>query len=300
MSRHEPRCRLIDRSLLRRWPLPKLGLHADKTTRGDVLIVGGSREIPGAVLLAGEAALRSGAGRVRIATAGSAAPALAVAFPEARVIGLPETARGELRKGAARGLRAQLTCSKAVLLGPGSFDAALSEALFADCVASGAPLSVVLDAAALRVLAGRKRLALGSLRGVIATPHAGEMAELWGCDVHGVRERALELAIEAAKSLGITLVLKGSRTFVVGPTGEAFVNTAGNPGLATAGSGDVLAGIIAALAGRGAAPLCAAVWGVHLHALAGVIEARQRGPLGYLARELSGHVPGLLRKLAAK
>jgi NAD(P)H-hydrate repair Nnr-like enzyme with NAD(P)H-hydrate dehydratase domain len=143
------------------------------------------------------------------------------------------------------------------------------------------------------------RLEHGSLAGIIATPHAGEMAELWGCKVRQVHEKPLELAIESARSLGITMVLKGSRSFVVAPDGTAFFNTAGNPGLATAGSGDVLAGIIAGLAARGAPPLQAAVWGVYLHALAGARLARTRGPLGYLARELPFELPGLLRKLSA-
>jgi NAD(P)H-hydrate repair Nnr-like enzyme with NAD(P)H-hydrate dehydratase domain len=98
--------------------------------------------------------------------------------------------------------------------------------------------------------------------------------------------------------LGVTLVLKGQRTFIVDPDGSAFVNHAGNSGLATAGSGDVLAGIIAGIAARGATPVQAAAWGVHLHALAGDRLRRQRGPLGYLARELSPELPGLLLRLS--
>lgn len=297
MTRRSGSPKRIDASLLRRWPLPRLQPHADKSTRGDVLVVGGSREVPGAVLLAGEAALRSGAGRARIATARSAAPALAVAFPEARVIGLPENRSGEIASRAASVLRSELPRTDALLLGPGTFDQALAAALLKHAT-SERDAAVVLDAGALKSLAGRKRIELGKLRGLVATPHAGEMATLWGCDVARVHERPLELATAAAASLGITLVLKGELTFIVDPDGVAFVNHAGNSGLATAGSGDVLAGIIAGLAARGATPIQAAAWGVHLHALAGDQLKRKHGPLGYLARELSSELPALLRRLS--
>jgi hydroxyethylthiazole kinase-like uncharacterized protein yjeF len=286
--------KLIDRALLSRWPLPKLPENADKSARGDVLVVGGSRSVPGAVLLAGEAALRSGSGRVRIATARSAAAALAVAFPEARVLGVPETRAGELDLSVRNALTKELTQSDAVLVGPGMFDAGAASALYRRAIGSSCRAQWIVDAAALRILSKGRPLEQGSLQGVIATPHAGEMAELWSCSIRQVHANPLEIAFEAARSFGITLVLKGSRSFIVAPDGTAFINTAGNPGLATAGSGDVLAGIISGLAARGAEPLQAAVWGVYLHALAGVRLARQRGPLGYLARELAGEVPALL------
>lgn len=299
MTARSPTAKRIDVGLLRRWPLPRLQAHADKSARGDVLVVGGSREVPGAALLAGEAALRSGAGRVRIATARSAAAPMAIAFPEARVIGLPENRGGELQAGAARLLDAELSGADGLLVGPGTFDAALSAALLKRA-ASERNTTLVLDAGSLKTLAGRKKLETGALRGLIATPHAGEMAELWRCDLRRVRERPLEMAIEAAACLGVTLVLKGDRTFIADPDGTAFVNHAGNSGLATAGSGDVLAGIITGLAARGATPLQAAVWGVHLHALAGDRLLRKRGPLGYLARELLPELPWLLRSFSRK
>jgi ADP-dependent NAD(P)H-hydrate dehydratase len=300
MSQARPQVKAIHAALLRRWPLPPLPPHADKTTRGDVLVVGGSRDTPGAVLLAGEAALRSGAGRVRLATVRSAASALAVAFPEARVVGLPETRQGALKATAARALAPLLAESDAGLLGPGMFEAAAATSIFRQAVRSGQRATVILDAAALKVLEGRKRVELGSLNGVIATPHAGEMAELWDLDIDQVRDNPLQLAMEAAQCLGVTLVLKGNRTFVVDPDGVAFLNTAGNPGLATAGSGDSLAGIIAGVAARGASPVQAAVWGVYLHARAGERLARRQGPLGYLARELSAQVPELLGDLSSR
>lgn len=287
----------IDAALLRRWPLPKLAAHADKVSRGDVLVVGGSREIPGAVLLAGQAALRAGAGRVQVATARGAAPTLAVNFPEARVIGLSETRQGEIGLRGARELTDALARARAVLLGPGMREQAAAEQVLREALRAKHEFTAVLDAAALRVFRRRTPLRRGSLAGVIATPHAGEMADFWGCEAEQVHREPLPLAREAARCLGITLVLKGVETFIVEPDGTAFRNVAGNSGLATSGSGDVLSGIIAGLAARGATPAQAAAWGVFLHAKAGETLAREVGPLGYLARELLACVPRLMARL---
>lgn len=299
MSRRRPHAvRTIDAAFLRSWPLPKLDAHADKVSRGDVLVVGGSEEIPGAVLLAGVAALRAGAGRVQVATTRGAARSLAVAFPEARVIGVAQTRKGEIALRGARELHRELGRAKAVLLGPGMREQGAAEQVLREALRAKHDFTAVLDAAALRVFRDRKPLRAGSLAGAIATPHPGEMADLWGCEAEAVHGNPLALALEAAQSLGVTLVLKGVETFIVDPDGTAFRNVAGNSGLATAGSGDVLSGIIAGLAARGAAPAQAAVWGVYLHAKAGERLARDVGPLGYLARELPAGIPRLLARLA--
>lgn len=288
----------IDGALLRRWPLPKLERHADKVSRGDVLVVGGSREIPGAVLLAGTAALRAGAGRVQVATARAAAGALAIALPEARVVGLSETVRGEISARGASSLTEELAQAKSVLIGPGMREQGAAQQLLREALRSQHEFTAVLDAAALRLFRGRTPLPTGSLAGIIATPHAGEMADFWGCEPKDVHGEPLALGREAARALGITLVLKGVETFIVDPDGTAFRNVAGNSGLATAGSGDVLSGIIAGLAARGASPVQAAVWGVHLHAKAGEALAREVGPLGYLARELPPQIPRVLARFS--
>lgn len=290
----------IDAALLRRWPLPELEAHADKVSRGDVLVVGGSRQIPGAALLAGVAALRAGAGRVQVATVRGAAAGLATAFPEARVIPLAETPKGEIAARGARALRDELSRPKAVLIGPGMREQSAPELLLREALRGKHDFTAVLDAAALRLFRGRTALRRGSLAGVIATPHAGEMADFWGCSADAVHREPLALAVEAARALGITLVLKGVETFIVEPDGTAFRNVAGNAGLATAGSGDVLSGIIVGLAARGATPVQAAVWGVYLHAKSGEALAKKLGPLGYLARELSAQVPELLARLSTR
>ncbi len=293
--RRRANAKLIDAALLRRWPLPKPGPDADKQARGDVLVVGGSAEIPGAVLLAAIAALRAGAGRVQVATVCSAAPQIAVALPEARVIGLAQTRDGEISASASRTLTAELDACRALLLGPGMRDERAARALLRLFAARGGEAQIVLDAAALRVLDPGKLRAGSAGSHIIATPHAGEMACIWGCERDEVEAAPAQLAREAAAALGLMLVLKGAETFIAAPDGQLFHNVAGNQGLATAGSGDTLAGVIAGLAARGAEPLQAAVWGVWLHAKAGEALARKVGPLGYLARELAAEVPRLMK-----
>ena len=290
--------KIIDQALLRRWELPQLGEHADKVARGDVLVVAGSLEVPGAALLAGTAALRVGAGRVQLVVPRTLAPILAVAFPEACVIGAAQTRAGELSTSCTQQLRKQLVACRALLVGPGMRSAAVAEKLLFEARRTGCSATAILDAGALKLFATPAYRANARLQGVIATPHAGEMAQMCGCTIDDVHAAPLPLARESARKLGVVLVLKGKRTFVVAPDGTAFQNVAGNIGLATAGSGDTLAGMIAGMSARGATPLQAAVWGVHLHAKAGEVCARSRGPLGYLARELAAEVPRLLASYA--
>jgi len=158
----------------------------------------------------------------------------------------------------------------------------------------------VLDANALTSLA-RAPECVRSLRGrAVLTPHAEEMGELLGADKAAVeRDRAGALQ-EACARFHAAVVLKGRETLVAAPGSRVYRNRTGNVGLATSGSGDTLAGLIAGLCARGAAPLQAAVWGVYLHARAGERLARRVGPLGYLARELPGEFPALLAELGGR
>jgi ADP-dependent NAD(P)H-hydrate dehydratase len=289
--------RRITASLLRGWPLPKPDPKLGKESRGDALIVGGSAQIPGAAMLAGLCALRAGAGRLQIATARSVASEVAVAMLEARVIPLPETRRGELGAGAYRTLRAEIAACNALLLGPGMCDGRAALELVRHCVRARASCALILDAEALRIFDGRKPLGSSLTGEVVITPHAGEMARLWGCERDIVLKSPLKVAREAASALRVVVVMKGPRTFIVAPDGRAFYNEAGNSGLGTSGSGDALSGVIAGLAARGATALQAASWGVHLHAMAGDVLAKRIGPLGFLAREIPAEIPALLGQL---
>lgn len=278
---------------LQAFPLPPLPEETDKNSRGRVLVVGGGAWGPGAPLLTGLAALRAGAGKVQLAAAARFAPALASTIPEAAIVTVPSSPSGELRRQAGRVLLPNAERADAIVVGPGIMDDAVGAHLACHLAAGPGPASFVLDAGALTGVAPDRPLA-GREGRLVATPHAGEMASLLGCDKALVEADSLAAAREAAQGLKAVVVMKGGRTFVVSPDGRAWLNEGGGVGLATSGSGDVLAGIIAGLLARGASPLAAAAWGVCVHAAAGERLSRRVGVIGYLARELLDEVPGLL------
>jgi hydroxyethylthiazole kinase-like uncharacterized protein yjeF len=225
------------------------------------------------------------------------AASIAVAIPEARVIGLRSARDGSLAARSCKTIYPEADRSDALLVGPGMVDAHALSDLLRRRIQSGGTL--VADAGALRFWCDRKALPSKSRGKVILTPHAGEMADMWGIERSEVLAHPLEISRTAAARIGAVVVLKGPCTYVAAPDGAIFHNTDGNIGLGTSGSGDVLSGIIAGLAARGAEPVQAAAWGVFLHAKAGDILARKMGMLGFLARELLGEIPPLLNRLSA-
>ena len=285
-------------ALLRRWPLPRPDDDADKEERGRVLVVGGASETPGAVLLAGTAALRAGAGKLQTAVGRTAALALAVALPEGRVFALPEAPGGDIAPDAAAAIAERAAQAQAVLVGPGMLDEAAVVPLVQALIPRLGVATLALDAAALACLAADPQVVHRLAGRAVLTPDAGEMARMLNADRAAIEADPLAAAQRAAVAWQAVVVLKGAVTHVAAPSGDTYRNRAGNVGLATSGSGDVLAGIIAGLAARGAAPLQAAVWGVYLHARAGDRLARRVGPVGYLARELPAEVPAVMAALA--
>jgi hydroxyethylthiazole kinase-like uncharacterized protein yjeF len=279
------------------WPLPQPDEDGDKEDRGRVLVVGGAPEMPGAVILAANAALRAGAGKLQIATCRSVAQAVAVAVPEARVLALPETKAGAIAASASDRIIEYANEAQAVLVGPGMVDESailrLLKRLLPDIVGP----TLILDAGALACVEGNDQCLHGFDGKVVLTPHAGEMASMRAKEKDEVTRDPLRAARRAARALRAVIALKGRETFIVAPGGEAYCNRSGNVGLATSGSGDTLSGIIAGLAARGAEPLQAATWGVYLHGRAGDRLARRMGQLGFLARELLAEVPTLMSEL---
>lgn len=278
--------REINRTLLRQWPLPSADDSDSKEDRGRVLVVGGSTQIPGGVMLAATAALRAGAGKLQVATAADAALPLAIAIPEAMVMPLDCDARGDIAKVTAQ-LRKEASRAHAIAVGSG-MPATRASCNIARSLLEAASGTVLLDAGALEAC-GRP----GTARPIV-TPHAGEMAKLTGEDVDVVNARPAEIAIAFAAARNAIVVLKGPTTFIAHPDGRAWVHRGGVVGLGTSGSGDVLAGLIAGLAARGAEPEQAAAWGVWLHARAGARLAKRQGTVGFLAREIAAEVPALL------
>lgn len=284
----------LDAGWLSANPLPAIAGDTSKNARGRVLVVGGAATVPGALLLTGEAALRVGAGKMRMATVASAALALGVAFPEAAVLALPEQ-DGEIGTGAAAELAQHAERADAVVLGPGMSDLEAARALVPELAAIEAPdAMLVLDAMAV-ACAGKLADALAPWRGrLVLTPHHGEMAALCDCDADAVKADGHALAKQVAARFGAVVVLKDAETLIVSPDGATVHYAGGGPGLGTGGSGDVLAGAIGGLIARGAPLAVAAGWGVWLHGEAGRKLAREVGTVGFLGRELLPLLPGLL------
>lgn len=292
----------LDPAWLRDHPLPKIPAETDKNERGRVLVVGGCRTVPGALRLTGEAALRAGAGKLQLATIEEAALALGLAVPEAAVIGLVATADGEIdAAGAAHPLRERAERSDALVLGPGMSgtdgDAALVETLAA---ALPKDAGMVLDAAALRACRHCADTAATLGGRAVLTPHAGEMAALTGQDAEWIEANPDAVAQEVADRLNAVVVMKGGTTVIAAPNDSPVVYAGGGPGLATGGSGDVLAGILGGLLARGAEPRIAAAWAVWLHGEAGRLVTHRLGGPGLLARELLPFIPELLHAPATR
>jgi len=311
MTTPHARPRDIDSELLRSWALPVPSDAADKEERGHVLILGGSREMPGAVILAATAAMRAGAGKLTIATGHSVAQLVALAIPESRVLGLAENEAGGFTVEAVAALDPLADKINAILVGPGMRDEAATARLVHALLPrlEGSNTSVLLDAEAMgAILQPPEQTGDKAESGVNApfrfnvpvllTPHAGEMAHLTGIDKDEILGDPDRYAVEAAARWNAVVALKGARTVIAAPNGERWQHEGGNIGLATSGSGDVLAGIIAGLAARGADLAQAVSWGVALHARAGERLAERFGRLGYLARELPEVIPALLEQAA--
>lgn len=281
----------LDSDWLRANPLPAPDNGADKNERGRVLAIGGSAMVPGGIALTAEAALRAGAGKVRIATIASAALPLGVAMPEVAVIALAENADGEI---ADDSFTAHLARCDAVIAGP-AMSCAEAAGTMLDTLLNASEAALVLDAAALMHLPKRAERVGERPSPAILTPHIGEMAAMLGWSAEKIDADRVAAVRRAADRYRAVVVLKGPTSLVAAPGGALFAYAGGGVGLATGGSGDVLAGIVAGLAARGAGPLGATLWAVWLHGEAGRRCAEQLGPLGFLARELLAHVPALMR-----
>lgn len=295
--RSKPQAARVTRALLQEWPLPRPQGDDDKNARGSVLVVGGEVSLPGAVVLAGIAALRAGAGKLQIATCRSIAPLVGIAVPESLSLGLDETADGNISAGSASALSDLIAKADALLIGPGmkghdgerKFVSALIE------IRDKSP--IILDAGALDTLADSPSALQSFGDSSVITPHAGEMSRITGRSEQEIQDNPEEIAIDAASTLNAIVVLKGSRTYIASPDGDLFCYDAGDVGLATSGSGDTLAGVIAGLVARGAIPLHASLWGVFLHGSAGNRLAKRIGRIGYLARELLDEIPPIMNRV---
>lgn len=285
----------IDSAWIAANPVPVHGSGTTKNSRGRVLAIGGSRMVPGALRLTGEAALRVGAGKLQMATIESAAVTLGLLVPEAAAIALAERGDGEIAPEIEQPLGRALEECDALVIGPGIGDADVATTLLRHVLSEPRDdLTLVVDAMAIGGLKTLRAQAAPFGGRLIVTPHHGEMAVLTDRAEDAIAADPETIARDAAAEFGAIVVLKGSSTVIADPTGALLHYGGGGTGLATGGSGDVLAGAIGGLLSRGAAPLVAAGWGVWLHGQSGRRVATTSGPIGFLARQVPAEFPRLL------
>ena len=281
-----------------------------KGTFGTLLAVCGSLDFVGAALLAGGAALRTGAGLVVLAVPATLQPIVAGRIPELITMALPETAPYEVDAPAAAAALAARRHT-ALLVGPGLRPGPAMRTVVVALLAAPAPadadspdspaahqVAAVVDAEALNGLAVTPDWWTGVRRPCVLTPHPGELARLEGRDVGAGDVERVGRARGAAARWGQVVVLKGARTVVAAPDGEAVMADHANPAMGTGGTGDVLAGVIASLLAQGLEPWDAARLGVHLHGTAGEHVRERLGDAGLLASDLLPELPRVRRHLA--
>ena len=281
----------LDREALDQHPLPPV-VDGGKETKGRILVVAGSRDVPGAALLTATAAMRAGAGKLRIATVESAATAVGVAMPEAMVIGLPQADDGGFGAGAVDEIRDAAADVDAVVAGPGVKRSDMCKRLADVLLETEAALA--LDVALLESLEPLHERELRRNSLPVLLPNAKELASLLDCKPEHVESDPIGCGVRAAALYRSVVLVKGVTSYVVTPEGECWAYDGGAPGLGVSGSGDVLAGIVGGLLARGAEPLNALLWAVWLHGEAGSRLAGKIGPVGFLAREIAGEIPALL------
>lgn len=279
--------------------LPKRPLIANKGMFGKVMVVAGSPSFVGAAYLACSGAMRAGAGLVTLAIAGSLHPILASKLTEATHLPLPELSPGTNAPAGAALVRRALDGYDVMLVGCG-LGHGRAETLFVKSLLLG-PVGlsarIVVDADALNILSGTRDWWRRLPGDAILTPHPGEMARLTGLDLEKIQSDRLGVTEEAARNWGKTVVLKGAYTVIAAPDGRVNVSPFANPGLASAGTGDVLAGVIAGLVAQGMPLFEAATCGVYLHGKAGEMVRDMLGDAGMMASDVLPFVPRAIKAI---
>jgi NAD(P)H-hydrate epimerase len=274
--------------------VPSRPRHGTKFTSGVVTIVGGGRGLTGAPAMAAMSAMRAGAGYVQVAVPASIEPALELRLLEAMTRGLPEEEGGHVPDGVA-GVVELAERAGAVVLGPGLGRRPASQD-FARGVAQAVEAPLLVDADGLNAHAGRLEDLRERTAPTVLTPHAGELGRLLDVPSDEVDAHRLERAREAAARSGAIVVLKGDDTIVAAPEGPVVVSTGASPALATAGTGDVLSGLVATLLAKGLEPFEAAAAGVLAHARAGRNAAERHGADHVIASDVIDALPAAFRR----
>jgi len=293
--------------------LPERPGYSHKGTYGHVLLIAGSKGKTGAALMAAKACLRTGAGLVTIGVPESLVSSFQSRVTEEMILPLADKGNGTLSFKSADAIIAFLKKQANVLaIGPGlSADSEISELIYRLVINSNIP--IVIDADGLNALSGKTGILKKGKAPIILTPHVGEMARL----VQGVRGKGygvaagfslreeierdrINVALIFAKKTGCYLILKGVPTVIAAPDGNAFINPTGNPGMATAGTGDVLTGMISSFLAQRLSPQNASILGVYMHGLTGDMVAQIRGEHSLVASDIINAIPGVFKKIRDK
>jgi ADP-dependent NAD(P)H-hydrate dehydratase / NAD(P)H-hydrate epimerase len=276
--------------------LPARPLDSHKADFGRLAVIAGSRGKAGAAILAARGALRGGAGLVTVFCAESLTSLIVGALPEAMTFGLPESG-GALAEAGARALVSQLRGFDAAVVGPG-LGTSRGTVSFLEALLRGTRLPLVVDADGLNAFAGRPERFARRRGTVVLTPHPGEAGRLLGLSSKAVQADRLGAARRLSRTSHAITILKGAHSLIASPSGEVLVNPTGTPLLSTAGSGDVLAGLIGALLAGGLKGRDAAMAGAWLHGAAAQALAPVLGDAGLLAHEVADAIPSVRAKLS--
>lgn len=276
--------------------IPKRYNESSKTSYGKVLVIGGSKGMAGSVTLTSSAALKSGAGLVYLGAPESLNSVLASKLTEVILVSLEDDSNGVLSIKALETVKENINKANVVAIGPG-----ISKGTGVDVVvrwiSERSKVPVVLDADALGALSKDLSVLSNAKAQIIITPHTSEMAKLIGGTIEDVQANRLEVARKFAKKWNVITVLKGAYTIVATPSGRDYINVNGNNGMSTAGSGDVLTGVIAGLIAQDLAPVNAVVTGIYLHGLAGDLCAVNKGYHGMTASDILAQIPYTIKKV---
>lgn len=276
--------------------IPKRRPDSNKGSYGKVLVVTGSVGMTGAGCLSGGAALRTGAGLVYLAVPASLISIYETGLIEAVKIPLDDIG-GVISGSSMAEIQRQFEKMDVIAVGPGLSTSGDVGQVVAGIV-KGSTKPLVLDADGINAIAKDVSVLKKKSVQLVITPHPGEMARLTGTSVEEIQKNRIKAAREFSKNFEVITVLKGSRTIVASPDGRVYINTTGNSGMATGGTGDVLTGVISSFIGQGLEPLEAAVAGVYVHGLSGDIAAESIGEHGLTAGDLVEKLPLAIKKLA--
>lgn len=289
------RCEIIDAGMAAGM-IPQRRPDSNKGTYGKAFIISGSTGMTGSGRLACTAALRAGAGLVYAGVPESLAGIYSTSLTEPVIIALPDGGKGYLSEESESKIKERMAGMDVVAIGPG-LSAAEGVKRLVEMVITECKVPLVLDADALNVISGNTEILKRLGTEAVITPHPGEMARLTGLTAADVQKDRIGTAGRFASEYGVVTVLKGSRTIIALPDGRIFINPTGNAGMATAGTGDVLAGVITGLIAQGVSAGEAAIAGVYLHGLAGDLAADSMGMHGILAGDVARHLPYAIKEM---